>query len=138
MEERGILDVNSEIDIFSLHYVFLPKIQRSLHAFQMGWNNHPMSSEGGTTMDTWPGTLPWRLFAHNISKDPVQVLLYFHPHHYFPLPSFNAIYFRLMKPFMESIGMYRYQVMMKVWIQLLFLSQIALSHWKTWHNWVLR
>ena len=47
MEETGLLDVNSEIDIFSLHFVFLPKIRRSLDAFKSGWNNHPMSSEGG-------------------------------------------------------------------------------------------
>lgn len=47
MEGTGSFDVNSDIDMFSLHYVFLLKIQRSLHAFQIGWNNHPMHSERG-------------------------------------------------------------------------------------------
>ena len=47
LEENGYLDVDDEVDMFSLHYVFQPKIQRSLCEFQTGWNNHPMSSERG-------------------------------------------------------------------------------------------
>ena len=47
MEEAGYLDVDNSIHMFSLHFVFLPKIQHSLRAFQIGWNNHSMSSERG-------------------------------------------------------------------------------------------
>ena len=47
MEEIGLLDVDNDVDIFSLHYVFLPRIQLALCSFQGGWNNHPMSTERG-------------------------------------------------------------------------------------------
>ena len=42
LEETGSLDVYNHIHMFSLHYVYLPKIDRSLQAFRIGWNNYPM------------------------------------------------------------------------------------------------
>ncbi len=47
MEESGLLNIDNDVDMFSLHYVFLPRIQNNLRMFQRGWNNHPMSSERG-------------------------------------------------------------------------------------------
>ena len=47
MEETGSLDVDNNIHMFSLHNVFLTKIQHRLRAFQDAWNNYPMSSERG-------------------------------------------------------------------------------------------
>jgi hypothetical protein len=44
MEE---LDINNELNIFCLHYVFLPKINASLQSFKEAWNGHPMQSESG-------------------------------------------------------------------------------------------
>ena len=33
------------MDIFCLHYIFLPRINASLNSFQLAWNNHPLSTE---------------------------------------------------------------------------------------------
>ena len=45
MEEEGILDRNSIIDLFALHYIYQPRIQASLDEFKEGWNHHPVSTE---------------------------------------------------------------------------------------------
>ncbi|XP_019860862.1 PREDICTED: uncharacterized protein LOC109589179 [Amphimedon queenslandica] len=45
LEERGILDCENEADIFALHYVFIPRINKSLKLFQEAWNSHPLSTE---------------------------------------------------------------------------------------------
>ncbi|CAH0556963.1 unnamed protein product [Brassicogethes aeneus] len=45
MEEQNLLDENDEIDLFSLSYVFLPRIRRSLEEFVRQWNFHALSTE---------------------------------------------------------------------------------------------
>lgn len=45
MEASGILDPNSELDLFVLQYVFLPKINQALHEFASAWNHHPRRTE---------------------------------------------------------------------------------------------
>ena len=47
MEESELLDRCQEPDIFALHFVFLPRIQKSLDAFKNAWKEHPMSTEKG-------------------------------------------------------------------------------------------
>ena len=49
MESEGILDPIDERDLFALHYVFLPRIQRSLAGFRDGWNNHGIRTEHNRT-----------------------------------------------------------------------------------------
>ena len=49
MESEGYLDPIKERDLFALHYVFLPHIERSLAAFQEGWNNHGIRTEHNRT-----------------------------------------------------------------------------------------
>ena len=46
LEADGVLDLCNEVDIFCLHYVFFPRINKSLSDFQGSWNNHPLSTEG--------------------------------------------------------------------------------------------
>ena len=41
--EEDLLDADNKIDMFSLHYVFLPRINSALNSFQNAWNNHPVS-----------------------------------------------------------------------------------------------
>lgn len=41
LEQSGHLDINNQIDLFCLHYVFLPRINQHLQMFIDGWNNHP-------------------------------------------------------------------------------------------------
>ena len=46
MERNHILDPLNESDIYCLHYVFIPRINRTITEFQESWNLHPLSSEG--------------------------------------------------------------------------------------------
>ena len=50
MEEKRILDRNSIIDLFALHYIYQPRIQASLDEFKEGWNHHPVSTEKNSTL----------------------------------------------------------------------------------------
>ena len=45
-EQCQLLDPISEHDLFLLHFVFLPRINRSLSEMTVAWNNHPMSTSG--------------------------------------------------------------------------------------------
>ena len=47
LEELHELNIDNEVHLFSLHYVFLPIINNSLARFQQAWNGHPMNSENG-------------------------------------------------------------------------------------------
>ena len=54
MENSGILDSSNEMNIFALHYVFLPRINRNLQMFQEAYNASPLSTESGNSpMQLW-------------------------------------------------------------------------------------
>lgn len=40
MEEEGVLDPLNEVDVYCLHFVFLPRLQSTLNTFIESWNNH--------------------------------------------------------------------------------------------------
>ena len=46
MEDQDILDIDDEVHLFCLHYVYIRRINSALRLFQDAWNNHPLSSEG--------------------------------------------------------------------------------------------
>lgn len=46
LEQCHLLDPAYEADLFTLHYVFLPRINRSLSELENSWNNHPLSTAG--------------------------------------------------------------------------------------------
>ena len=54
LEEEEALDPLNDTDIYCLHYVFVPKINKCLHDFVECWNNHRLSSEHSLT--------PYQLF----------------------------------------------------------------------------
>ena len=58
LEEGGNLDSLNEVDVYCLHYVFIPKVNNSLKSFMDGWNNHAMSSENNRT--------PYQMFVEGI------------------------------------------------------------------------
>lgn len=69
LESEGILDPLNEVDIFSLHFTFLPRLNRSLSEFQASWNLHAMSTEGNMS--------PYQLFFEGINYmgvDPSQTI----------------------------------------------------------------
>ena len=45
MEEINILDPDDDIDIFCLHYVYIPRINRQLQMWKEAWMKHPLRSE---------------------------------------------------------------------------------------------
>ena len=45
MEDEGILDISDDVHLFSLHHVYVPRINRSLNEFIQQMNNHPVSTE---------------------------------------------------------------------------------------------
>ena len=45
LEEIGLLDVSSTLDLYALHFAFLPVIQTQLYIFQDGWANHSLRNE---------------------------------------------------------------------------------------------
>ena len=49
LEEEEHLDSLNEIDLYCLHYVFIPRIDLALKEFIESWNNHPLSSCGNFT-----------------------------------------------------------------------------------------
>ena len=49
MEHYGILDSTSGLDMFVLHYVFLPGIANSLEEFTAHWNYHGIITVGHTS-----------------------------------------------------------------------------------------
>ena len=50
MEDNGILDPNSDIDIFCLQVVFVPKLRHHLDSFCNGWCNHRIRTEHNRTL----------------------------------------------------------------------------------------
>ena len=49
MEDEGRLDCLNEVDLYCLHYTFLPRINHTLNSFVESWNNHPLSTCGNLT-----------------------------------------------------------------------------------------
>ena len=49
LEDLDLLDPNNPIDLYVLHLVFLPLIQRQLDIFRNGWANHPLRTERNRT-----------------------------------------------------------------------------------------
>ncbi|KAI7796991.1 hypothetical protein IRJ41_010933 [Triplophysa rosa] len=68
MEEHGVLDSLNELHLFCLHYIYLPRIQRSATEFQNQWNNHGLSTQGGQTpLQLWQTGIVNNAGMHNPS-----------------------------------------------------------------------
>eukprot|EP01038_Epipyxis_sp_PR26KG_P004372 gene4372-6186_t len=52
------VDFNNPINLFCLHYLFLPRIKESLSRFRLSWNNHKLGTEHYRT--------PNQLLRHNL------------------------------------------------------------------------
>ena len=49
LEDIGLLDINCSLDLYALHFVFTPLIQRHLDMFRDGWARHGMRTERNRT-----------------------------------------------------------------------------------------
>ena len=65
---NGFLDMNDSLHIYTLSFVFLPRINRHLKLFTDSWNEHPMRTESNMTP-----TQKWihGSFLYNHSNDDV-------------------------------------------------------------------
>ena len=45
LEETERLDPLSELDLFCLHIVYIPRINKAIREFSNGWNNHALTTE---------------------------------------------------------------------------------------------
>ena len=45
LEEMSLLNIDNEVHLFCLHYIFLPRVNNSLQQFISMWNSHPLSLE---------------------------------------------------------------------------------------------
>lgn len=53
LESEGYLDINSDIQMFCLHYVFTPRINECLEQFMKGWDSHPIGTGDLTPNQLW-------------------------------------------------------------------------------------
>lgn len=58
MEDSGLLNCDDEIQLWCLHFVYIPYINHVLTVFTAGWSNHPMSSARGMS--------PLQLWVHGM------------------------------------------------------------------------
>lgn len=49
LEASRLLDPDNRTDLFCLHYVYLPRIDRTLQEFKDAYNHHALSTEGNAT-----------------------------------------------------------------------------------------
>lgn len=49
MEDEGWLNPDQDVDLFALHWTYMPQIQRHLQEFQSAWNSHSLRTEGNRT-----------------------------------------------------------------------------------------
>ena len=45
LEENNVLDPVNDLDLFSLHVIFVPRINKCLQHFKSSWNVHPLHTE---------------------------------------------------------------------------------------------
>ena len=54
MEEEHLLNTENEIHMFSLHYIYLTRVNKALYHFSEAWNNHALSTERNMSpMQLW-------------------------------------------------------------------------------------
>lgn len=62
MEDSSILNPIHDLDLFALHYVFIPRINVSIAQFINAWNHHPLRTERGLS--------PLQLWQRGIMSAP--------------------------------------------------------------------
>ena len=64
LEIDDLLDPINEVDLYCLHFVFLPRIQKCVTEFKESWNHHGLSTEGNMS--------PYQLFCegmHHVTRN---------------------------------------------------------------------
>lgn len=54
LEDGGVLDIENELHLVALRYVYVPRINQTLSSFGVAWNNHGLStSNNRTPLQLW-------------------------------------------------------------------------------------
>ena len=54
LEDNGLLSPTDDVDLFALHYVFLPRINEHLEVFSRAYSRHRVRTEGNRSpMQLW-------------------------------------------------------------------------------------
>lgn len=54
MEWEGFLNPDNELELFALHWIYVPQLQQHLQAFKDAWNHHSLRTERGQSpMQLW-------------------------------------------------------------------------------------
>lgn len=61
LESEELLDTLNEVDMYCLHCVFIPRIDKCLAELQLGWNHHSLSTEGNKS--------PYQLFLEGMCAE---------------------------------------------------------------------
>ena len=74
IEDEGILDILDNVHLYSLHYVFIPRINRSLNEFIQQMNNHPVSSENNQSpLQMWEKGMLDNMHSGNTALSPAEI-----------------------------------------------------------------
>uniref|UniRef100_A0A8C2WY87 Integrase core domain-containing protein n=1 Tax=Cyclopterus lumpus TaxID=8103 RepID=A0A8C2WY87_CYCLU len=66
VENDLVLDPSDSIHLFCAQHVFLPRLQRDLDVFRMGWDNHPLRTERNLS--------PQQLWTIGLLQNPIDDL----------------------------------------------------------------
>ena len=58
LQDDSHLNPLNEVDMYCLHYVFLPRIRSALKSFVEYWNNHPISTERNRALQQATSGIP--------------------------------------------------------------------------------
>jgi hypothetical protein len=61
LEGENKLDIDNEADLFALHYVYIPRINKSLVEFKNAYNHHPLRTERNWT--------PWQIWTNGMLNE---------------------------------------------------------------------
>ena len=75
LEARRLFDPSSDTDMFSLHFIFIPRIQRLLDRFSQRFNVYSLSTEHNRT----PRQLWVSGFLHNFNSANTEISDFFDP-----------------------------------------------------------
>lgn len=75
LEQHGVLDPTNEIDLVSLHHVFIPLINASLLQFRQAWMHHKLRTEGNKTpLELW-NTGSHERYTDEVNLVPLRLIL---------------------------------------------------------------
>ena len=78
LEADGVLDMNNDLDIFCLHFIYLPKINKVLQDFVAAHNSHRISTENNRTAEQlfWCNRTAGNHFEEVLPEHPNQPSLH--------------------------------------------------------------